>query len=200
MKRLVFTAMALAGTVAFGTAWAQQMDQRQSQQKESYGTQQKQKPGEMSQQQRPGQQQYAQQLQTADEIEGMKIQNAQGEDLGTVEKVVADTQQGRIAYLVVDTGGLWGIGGEKAVVPWTAFQMRQGREADEQILMLNLPKEQLKNAPQGDIEQITSRDQARQIHEFYGVAPYWEGGGQQKGMQQKQMKQPQQQQQRQQSQ
>lgn len=189
-KNIVFTAVALAGSLALAPhAWAQQYDQQQRSQ------QRQQQPGYTGQQQKRQQQtnttqqqsRYSQQLAAVDDVKDMKIQNAQGEDLGSIDKVVVDTQQGRIAYLVVSTGGLWGLGGEKAIVPWNAFQMRQGRdrEAENQVLVLNLPKEQLKNAPHGDFETVlTDRDQARQVHQFYGVSPYWEEGGQksQRGM------------------
>ncbi|NCP02283.1 MAG: hypothetical protein GW861_02745 [Deltaproteobacteria bacterium] len=34
--------------------------------------------------------------------------------------------------------------------------------------------------PEGDIEEALTKDnQSREIHEFYGVSPYWEDGQQQ---------------------
>ncbi len=150
---------------------------------------------------------YAQQLLTADKLNGMQIQNQQGEDIGSVDQVILDAKEGKLAYVVVSTGGLWGIGGQKAIVPWNALHLQseqalqrqtaqqqgqagqQGQTAQQgqaqqgqQVLVLNVQKDQLKNAPQGDLQNVLDRQQGVQIHKFYGVAPYWESG--QEGSQQ----------------
>ena len=138
---------------------------------------------------------YAQQLMTADDLGGAKIQNQQGEEIGSVDKVVLDSKDGQIAYVVVTSGGFWGVGGEKAVIPWKAVQLQQEAGEDEPILTVNVSKEQLMNAPQGDVEEIMDRQQAEQIHQYYGVAPYWEGQQQgQQGQQQRELQMQQQEQ------
>ncbi len=168
---------------------------QQSQQKQQQASQQQQKS------------QYAQHLMTPDKIDGMKIQNQQGEEIGTVDKVVLDSEQGQIAYIVVSSGGFWGIGGDKAVIPWKAVklqqqnQQQQGQQGQQQgvaqqqqgqgqqgqpVLVLNATKDQLMNAPQGEIQDTLDRQRAEQIHKYYGVAPYWEDQQQQKNQQQQQ--------------
>jgi sporulation protein YlmC with PRC-barrel domain len=194
MKKTIYVSALAAGCsllFAAGGIAAEQKSQTQQQREQA---QQQERQGQQQARQQQ-QSQYAQQLMTAKEIEGMKVQNRQGEEIGSVDKVVLDSQDGQIAYVVVSSGGFWGMGGEKAVIPWKAVQLQQ--EQDEPVLMVDVTKDQLKNAPQGDIEEITDRRQAEEIHQYYGVAPYWEGQeGQQQQMQpMQQMQQKEQQQQ-----
>jgi len=207
MKKSVYVSVLAAGCSLLFAAGAIAADQKmeKDQQKQGYSQQEQQR----QQQQQAGQQemgqqeqsQYARQLITADRLNGMSVQNKQGEEIGNVDKVVLDDKNGRIAYVVVTSGGFWGIGGEKAVIPWKAVkfqQPQQGKQGQtratgESVLVVDVSKDQLKNAPQGDIERSLTRQQAEQIHQYYGVAPYWEG--QQGEQQQEQMDQQKEQQQ-----
>ncbi len=228
-KQLIFTAVALAGSLALTPAMAQQgqqgqqsqenqpkigqqQDQDQDQQKQQQQSQDQQQAqqgqqGQQGNRELPEQQQspYARQLANAGDIKGMQIQDTQGNDLGSVDQVIIDTQNGKVAFVVTSTGGFWGIGGKQAIIPWNALRVQQqgqvaqqgqqGQQVAQQgqgqrVLVLNIPKDQLKNAPQGDISKILDRQQAEQISQFYGVAPYWEEGAQQG--QQGQMMSPQQ--------
>ena len=194
MKKSIYVSALAAGCsllfAAGGIAAEQksQSEQRMEREKQGVSQQQEQQKQQQQARQEQRQSQYAQQLMTANEIEGMKIQNQQGEEIGSVDKVVLDSQDGQIAYVVVTSGGFWGVGGEKAVIPWKAVQLQQQAEGDKPMLMVNVSKEQLKNAPQGDVEEIMDRQQAEQIHQYYGVAPYWEGQQQgQQGQQQREL-------------
>ena len=42
--------------------------------------------------------------------------------------------------------------------------------------MVNIPRDQLQEAPKGGMEAVADREQGRHIHQFYGVSPYWEEG------------------------
>ncbi len=168
----------------------QELSQKKDQKQQMTDQEQQQKQQQTGQEQpkmAAGQQkqdQYAQQLQNSDDIQGMKIQNQQGEEVGSIDKVVIDTQAGQVAYVVLTSGGFWGIGGEKVVVPWNALKMQPTEQAQAgqqgPVLVLNVTKDQLKQAPQGDLKKTLDRNQGREIHQYYGVSPYWEGQQQQK--------------------
>jgi sporulation protein YlmC with PRC-barrel domain len=111
-----------------------------------------------------------------DDLEGIEIHTQQGEELGTVDQLVIDIDEGRVAYVIVSSGGLLGIGARTVVVPWTAFVLpSQLPQDDDLVLVLNVEREQFRNAPQGDLETVLDREQGVVIHRYYGVAPYWEG-------------------------
>ncbi|MFA5516984.1 MAG: PRC-barrel domain-containing protein [Desulfuromonadales bacterium] len=141
-----------------------------------FESQERQQPGQQEQAQAQPQEQ--QNIRSADELEGAKIQNAQGEDLGELSQVLVDLEAGRIGYAVVASGGVLGMGENKYIVPFNALKVGQDNN-----LILDIPADKLKEAPQGNIEQALNQEQAREIHQFYGVSPYWEESGGQQGQQ-----------------
>jgi sporulation protein YlmC with PRC-barrel domain len=150
----------------------------------------------------PGQQDgQATELLTADQLSGMTVWSRQGELIGTVDEVILDFQERRVAYVVVTSGGFWGIGGERAIVPWKATSVQWARRLtaleqeqwkrqpgvqpgvqgsmrrgfdEEPVLVLDVDREVLMDAPRGAIQDTLDRGQAEQIHRHYGVSPYWQ--------------------------
>lgn len=120
-------------------------------------------------------------------LSGMQIQNQQGQQLGSIDQVLVDMNQGRLAFVVVN-GGATAAGGEKYVVPWQMVRTSPQQDG----LILNVSSlDQLRPIAAGEqLEQTLTRQSGREIFQFYGVSPYWEESGQQ--MQQDQMKQMQQ--------
>jgi len=111
------------------------------------------------------------QIFSLDGLLGRGIENGDGEELGKVSDAIIDQQSGQVVYLVVTTGDTLGMGGEKRAVPFKAmFIGYQGS------LMLDLSKEQFNRAPVKP-ENLADRQWERQVHQFFGVAPYWEMGG-----------------------
>ncbi len=120
---------------------------------------------------------YARQIMEPGGLTNLTVVDAQGEEIGTVDQVVLDAREGRIGFIVVTTGGVLGVGGERSIVPWGAVQYQerpaQQGEDGEPVLMVNVPQERLMAAPHGEAHDIDRR-YAELIHEYYGVAPYWE--------------------------
>lgn len=112
-------------------------------------------------------------IQAADDLKNFTVQDTRGEKVGKVSQVLVDVDSGRIGYAVVSSGGFLGMGGQKYIVPFNA--LKSGEKG--QTLTLDIQKDQLKQAPKGDIEQVMNRETGREIHQFYGVSPYWEEGG-----------------------
>lgn len=130
--------------------------------------------------------QQGQNLLLVNNLSGTEIQNQQGIKIGEIDAVLVDVENGRIGFVTMTSGGVFGVGEEKYIVPFNALQkkMSQGNEglvgAGQQgklVFTLNNQQEQLKAVPEGDIEEAMTREgQSRGIHEHYGVAPYWEDG------------------------
>ncbi len=56
---------------------------------------------------------------------GMDVRNARGENLGDVQDVVVDAENGRVSYVVVGIGGFLGIGEKLSAFPMSAFKVSQ---------------------------------------------------------------------------
>lgn len=115
---------------------------------------------------------YARQIMEPDQLKKMKVQNAQGDEIGTVKQVLLDAAEGRIGYVVVTSGGFLGIGTEESIVPWSAVRFQGAGEGDP-VLVVEGAGDRLLSVPHGDVQDMDGR-YAELIHHYYGVAPYWE--------------------------
>ena len=105
-----------------------------------------------------------------DHIIGTEVQNQNGEKIGVIEKVVIDVPDARVGYVLLS-----GVGAERYIVPFNALQVSRSPSGQmEDTFTLQQTKDQLMKAPEGDIETVLNRDEGRQIHQYYGISPYWE--------------------------
>ena len=106
---------------------------------------------------------------TFDRVKGIRVQNREGQQLGTIDNLMVDLDQGRLAYAVVSSGGVMGMGEETFIVPWDALRFN----ADKTILTLQGNQNGLMQAPKENMN-VLNRQKGQEIYQFYGVAPYWE--------------------------
>ena len=110
---------------------------------------------------------------TAKTLIGNRVKNVQGEALGKVEDFMLDLEAGRIAYAVVNYGGLMGVGNKLFAVPWNAFKL----DTDDHTFVLEVERDVLDSAEGFDKNNwpdMADRDWGRRTHEHYGARPYWD--------------------------
>ena len=103
---------------------------------------------------------------SATSIVGDAVRNNQNEDLGKIEDLMIDTVRGDVQYAVLSFGGFLGIGDKLFAVPMEQLKL----DAGNKCFVLNVPKEQLKNAPGFDKDNWPSfADTAfqRQVGDYY---------------------------------
>jgi len=110
------------------------------------------------------------------ELVGLTIKNDQGEELGELEDIVIDTQEGKVAYAVLSMrSGFLGLNKDLAAIPWASFEIlpRLG------TARLNADKETLQAIAfdEDEFPDLTDREYSRQVHERFGATPYWETFG-----------------------
>jgi sporulation protein YlmC with PRC-barrel domain len=81
----------------------------------------------------------------ASTIEGLKVMNPAGEDLGKVKDLVIDMGTGKVVYAALDFGGFLGVGDKLFAVPFKSFQYSHNGQYS--LLVLDASKERLKKAP-----------------------------------------------------
>lgn len=178
-KTAILTASAFLASLAF-TGFALAAGEYGKSEQKQTGAQSKQPAA--SGQTQAGMQAGQQQIRTASDIQKFNVQTAAGEKLGKIDKVVVDLEQGRIGYIIVSAAQ----GSDKYVIPWKALRS----EPQQQSLILNMTTAQLQQAPKGDIQLVQDRQKGREIHQFFGVSPYWEETGMQQQRQPGSMQQP----------
>jgi sporulation protein YlmC with PRC-barrel domain len=85
-------------------------------------------------------------LSEARNVLGMRIKNEQGRDVGEIDNLLIDTQNGRISHVVVAVGGFMGVGEKKVVVPWSDLKIA----SDGKTSVATLDQAKLERAPRWD--------------------------------------------------
>ncbi|MCE8020884.1 PRC-barrel domain containing protein [Halomonas sp. MCCC 1A11036] len=113
--------------------------------------------------------QAAQGLYSADAIIGADVYHANDpdEEVGNVENILLD-DQGQVSALIVNAGGLWGMGGDEVVVGIEHFTMETDRDDDGVFgqddvthrILVDASEDELENFPEYD-EQWFNEERER---------------------------------------
>ncbi len=79
----------------------------------------------------------------ANSLEGSKVKNGAGKDLGEIRHIMIDVPAGRIAYAVLSFGGLLTIGDKFFAIPWKALVL----DTEQKCFILNVDQQRLIEAP-----------------------------------------------------
>jgi hypothetical protein len=103
-------------------------------------------------------------------LRGFSIGAKDGE-MGKVHSFLFDDRSWAIRYLVADTGG-W-LRGRRVLIAATALERPDWHA---HIFPVELTKQQVRNAPDIDIDKPISRQNEAELHRHYDWAPYWGTG------------------------
>ena len=104
---------------------------------------------------------------------GDPVVNPSGEDLGRVEELMIDLDDGRVAYAVLSFGGFMGIGNKLFAIPFEALEL----DSENHRFILDTPREKLEAAPgfdKDDWPDFADPGFGRELYGYYGVPTYRE--------------------------
>jgi hypothetical protein len=110
---------------------------------------------------------------SAAKLAGGEVRDPGGERVGSIDAIMIDVPSGRVAYAVVASGGMLGLGVRRFAIPWKALRF----DADADAFVLESANGRLDGAPSFDDEHwpsMTDDRWAREVHAYYGTTPYWE--------------------------
>jgi len=110
---------------------------------------------------------------SASTLEGDKVRNPQGEELGSLKEIMLDMSTGHIAYAVISFGGFMGMGDKLFAIPWRMLTV----DTENKELVRDVDKSVLENAPGFDKDNwpnFADRTWATEIYAYYNHRPYWE--------------------------
>ncbi|WFM70670.1 PRC-barrel domain-containing protein [Halomonas sp. CKK8] len=82
-------------------------------------------------------------------ITGDDIFNMKDENLGKIQDIMLDVEEGKIRYVVLATGGFMGMGDRLFAIPWKALK----HDATNRRFLLDVEIDRLKKAPGFDKDQ-----------------------------------------------
>ncbi len=107
----------------------------------------------------------------SDKVEGTKVYGADGEHIGSIERILVEKRGGKVSYAVLSFGGFLGMGHEHYPLPWSKL------EYDESLggYRVDITKDQLEGAPRYDDsgDDFWTAENGRRVYDYYGVTPYW---------------------------
>jgi uncharacterized protein YrrD len=92
-----------------------------------------------------------------DRLTGTQVQDAQRNDIGRVERLMIDPQDGRVGFMVVGTGGFLGVGRDHMLVPFEHAQVSM----IDRDLVVTLDQRVIDEAPRvwtDDRDRVLDRD------------------------------------------
>lgn len=110
---------------------------------------------------------------SASTITGDTVRNMDGNDLGHIEELVIDLDNGRVNYAVLSSGGFLGLGNKLFAIPWDMLTV----DTENKEVVVDISKETLENAPgfdKDDWPDIHDRSWVGDVYRYYGRDPYWE--------------------------
>ncbi len=110
---------------------------------------------------------------SASTLQGNKVTNLKGEDLGQVEAIMLDLERGRVAYVVLSFGRVnWMPNDKLFAVPWEVLSL----SFHDKKFILNVSEETLKSAPGFDRNNwpaLGDFDWLAKVYRSYDRDPYW---------------------------
>jgi sporulation protein YlmC with PRC-barrel domain len=107
-------------------------------------------------------------LLSASSITGDGVRNHVGEDLGQIEDLMIDVNNGKVAYAVLSFGGFLGLGDKLFAVPIEAMTV----DTDDKCFVLSESKERLEKAPGFDKDNwpnFADTQWQSQVRSYYRV-------------------------------
>jgi hypothetical protein len=92
----------------------------------------------------------------ANRVIGAKVRSGD-RDLGSIDQLIIDQQDGRVTHAIVSMGGVVGFGATKVVVPWSAVKLDTH---DGGRLTASVDQNTLDTAPRYEQRQAADRDRS----------------------------------------
>lgn len=103
----------------------------------------------------------------SDKVEGTPVKRPNGEHLGEIRRLMIEKTTGKVAYAVMNFGGILSLGEGAYPVPWEKLTYNPKLDAYE----LDISDEQLRDAPKFIDESAydVTRAEGRRVNEFFDV-------------------------------
>jgi PRC-barrel domain len=109
----------------------------------------------------------------SDRVEGTTVYDPQGNNIGSIKRLMIEKVSGRVAYAVMSFGGFLGIGTEDHSIPWNKLTY----DTNLGGYRTDITEQQLRSAPSFSRDSNwdwSDRRREQQLHDHYKAPYYWE--------------------------
>lgn len=107
----------------------------------------------------------------ADDMRGRQVKDKDHKHFGKVHDVFVDDRERKPRFLVIDHGGLLGIGERKSFLPVDAIKATTSDE-----VFIEDARDHIVEAPAYDADLMNDRGYQGRIYDHFGYLPYWSPG------------------------
>lgn len=103
-------------------------------------------------------------------MDGMTVKNPAGEELGKVEDMMINLDEGKVEYVVMESGTFLGMGGKLFAIPFEALQV----DPRDKVFILDKDKDYVKKSPGFDKSHWPATNDHNfynDVRTYYGVVP-----------------------------
>ncbi|MBI4367139.1 MAG: PRC-barrel domain-containing protein [Deltaproteobacteria bacterium] len=106
----------------------------------------------------------------SDRVEGTAVRRSDGSKVGTIQRLMIDKVDGKIAYAVLSFGSFMGIGAKHIPVPWDRLKFSPALDAYE----IDVTDEELSRAPSYAADkEFDWGNRDDEVQNFYRTPVYW---------------------------
>jgi hypothetical protein len=112
----------------------------------------------------------------SDRVEGTAVYDWNGNQIGSIKRLMIEKIGGKVAYAVMSFGGFLGIGEDEHTIPWGSLHYDTSLGG----YRTNITEGQLRGAPTYSRDRDTDwsdRQREQDLHDYYGVPYYWNSIG-----------------------
>jgi sporulation protein YlmC with PRC-barrel domain len=106
----------------------------------------------------------------AEDVRGRNVLDNTGKDIGNVDDLLIDDREHKVRFLRVATGGFWGLGETKFLIPVDAIA-----KVDDETVQVDQTREHVASGPQYD-PALMNVPYLTDVYGHYGYSPWWGPG------------------------
>ena len=108
----------------------------------------------------------------SDRVEGTTVYDPQGNNIGSIKRLMIEKLSGKVAYAVMSFGGFLGMGSEEHAVPWSKLTYDTSLGG----YRTDITEQQLRGAPTFSRDpnwNWSDRSREQELHDHYRAPYYW---------------------------
>lgn len=106
-----------------------------------------------------------------EDIRNRHVKDRNGEDIGKVDELMIDSDEHKVRFLDVASGGFLGIGQEETFIPVDAITA-----IDAEEVHIDQTREHVAGAPAYDPDLVDQAPYYESVYGYYGYTPFWGPG------------------------